>query len=75
MIRITQHRNKKLYVPATGEYTNLSEIKELVQAGTTIQVTEQATGEDVTSHILALVLTRTAKLNVYDLTQMIIRGE
>lgn len=75
MIRITQHRNKKLYVPATGKYTNLTEIKELVQKGETVQVTEQHTGEDVTSHILALVLTRTDKLNPESLRQLIIQGE
>jgi polyhydroxyalkanoate synthesis regulator protein len=75
MIRITQHRNKKLYVPATHKYTNLTEIKQLVKSGETVIVTEEHTGNDITSHILALVLTRTAKLNPENLRQLIMRGE
>lgn len=75
MIKITQHRNKKLYVPATHKYTNLTEIKQAIKDGETIQVIEEATGNDVTSHILALVLVRTNKVSVDSLRQLIMRGE
>lgn len=75
MIRITQHRNKKLYVPATHKYTNLTEIKALIKEGETVQVTEESTGNDVTAHILSLVLTRTNKVSTESLRQLIIRGE
>jgi polyhydroxyalkanoate synthesis regulator protein len=73
MIKITQHENKKLYVPSVG-YTNLTEIKKLVQSGEIIQVVDH-TGEDVTAHILSQVLTMTKNVPVNRLAELIQRGE
>jgi polyhydroxyalkanoate synthesis regulator protein len=74
MIQITQHNNRKLYVPEVRRYTNLTEIKLLIQEGETVQVTDH-TGADVTAHILSQVLTRTSNVNVEDLRQLIQKGQ
>ncbi len=74
MIQITQHENRKLYVPEVRRYTNLTEIKLLIQEGETVQVTDH-TGADVTAHILSQVLTKTNKVNVESLRRLIEMGE
>lgn len=73
MIKITQHENRKLYVPGGG-YTSLAEIKKLVQAGEKIQVVNHKE-EDVTAHILAQVLTMTGNVPVSKLAELIQKGE
>lgn len=75
MIKITRHKNHKLYVPATSRYTNLTEIKKLVQSGETIQVTEDVTGEDVTGLILSQVLVKTGAVPADEIAELIRRGE
>lgn len=75
MINITQHKNHKLYVPSSHRYTNLTEIKELVQSGERILVTEEHTGADVTAHILSQVLVKTKNVSAEKLRQLIQQGE
>lgn len=75
MIKITKHKNNKLYVPDVHRYTNLTEIKSLVQSGEKIQVTEDSTGADVTAQILSQVLQRTGNVSVDKLAELIRRGE
>jgi polyhydroxyalkanoate synthesis regulator protein len=74
MIKITQHKNHKLYVPALSRYTNLKEIKALVQSGEKVQVVNH-NNEDVTAHILAQVLTMTRNVPVGRLAELIQKGE
>lgn len=74
MINITKHKNHKLYVPELARYTNLSEIKKLIQNDEKVCVTDP-TGADITAHILAQVLTMTGKVPVGQLEQLIQRGE
>lgn len=74
MINITQHENRKLYVPAVHRYTNLTEIKELVQSGEKVTVTDH-TGADVTAKILAQVLVKTQNVPVDRLADLIRKGE
>lgn len=74
MINITQHKNHKLYVPELSRYTNLTEIKKLVQSGEKVLVTDH-TGTDVTAHILSQVLTLTKNVPVNRLEDLIQRGE
>lgn len=74
MIQITRHENHKLYVPSSRRYTNLTEIKELVQSGEKVQVIDH-TGTDVTSLILSQVLVKTRNVNAETLRQLIQKGE
>lgn len=74
MIKITKHENNKLYVPSVHRYTNLAEIKELVQSGEEIQVVDFK-GEDITSQTLVQVLAKTRNVSVSKLREMIQRGE
>ena len=74
MISITQHLNRKLYVPSSSRYTNLSELKELVKAGELFQVFDH-TGADVTAHILSQVLVKTANIPADKIRQLIMKGE
>lgn len=73
MIVITQHRNRKLYVSDANRYTNLTEIRKLVQSGEKIRVVTM-TGEDVTAHILSQVLVMSNNLSVDKLARLIQEG-
>lgn len=75
MIKITRHKNHKLYVPTTSRYTNLTEIKELVQSGETVQVIDDVTGNDITGHILSQVLVKTGAVPADKIAELIRRGE
>lgn len=74
MIKITKHKNNKLYVPELVRYTNLTEIKELVKSGEKIEVTDY-TGTDVTALVLSQVLVLTKNVPVYKLSELIQQGE
>jgi polyhydroxyalkanoate synthesis regulator protein len=74
MIQITRHENHKLYVPTSRRYTNLTEIKELVQSGEKIQVIDH-TGTDVTAFILSQVLVKTKNVSTESLRRLIEQGE
>jgi polyhydroxyalkanoate synthesis regulator protein len=74
MIKITQHRNRKLYSTDLARYTNLTEIKELVQSGEKVQVIDFA-GTDVTVSILAQCVTLTRNLSVEKLARLIQEGK
>lgn len=75
MIKITRHKNRKLYVPSSHRYTNLDEIKELVQSQEAIQVIDFETGEDITAYILSQILVRTGKVSANKIAELIRRGE
>lgn len=75
MIQIKRHENRKLYVPGLARYTNYEEIKKLVQSGEVITVTDDVTGEDITSFIMAKVLSLTGKVPAEKLMELIRRGE
>lgn len=74
MIKITKHKNNKLYVPELVRYTNLTEIKELVKSGEKIEVTDY-TGTDITALVLSQVLVLTKNVPVYKLSELIQQGE
>ena len=74
MIKITKHKNNKLYVPELVRYTNLKEIKELVKSGEKIEVTDY-TGTDITALVLSQVLVLTKNVPVYKLSELIQQGE
>lgn len=75
MITITKHKNNKLYVSAIHRYTNLTEIKELVQSGEKVTVIDDASREDITAIILSQVLVRTSKVSADQIAELIRRGE
>jgi len=75
MIHVTQYKTRKLYLNTIRRYTNLNELKELVQSGETIEVTDYSTGKDVTAHVLSQCLVLTNKTNAAEIADMIRRGE
>lgn len=75
MIQIIQYKNHKLYISAESRYTNLTEIKEFIQSGKSVQITYHPTGEDITAHILAQVLVLTKGVSAGALKELIQKGE
>lgn len=49
---ITYYKNRKLYSHDASRYVNLSECKELIDAGYVVQFVAHKTGEDVTEQCL-----------------------
>lgn len=74
MIQIIQYKNHKLYIPTESRYTNLTEIKNFIQSGASVQVTDKPTGNDVTAHILSQVLCMTKGVSPGILRELIARG-
>jgi len=53
---ITYYKNRKLYSHDAARYVNLSECKQLIDAGYTVQFVSHKTGEDVTEQCLKEML-------------------
>lgn len=53
---IKRYTNRKLYDPQTSGYVTLEEIEAMIRAGREISVVDVATGEDITSVVLAQIL-------------------
>lgn len=75
MIHVKQYRNKKLYLVSIGRYTDLNELKTMVQSGETIEVTDHDTGADLTAHILSQCVVLTNGISAANLADMIRSGK
>jgi polyhydroxyalkanoate synthesis repressor PhaR len=53
---IKRYANRKLYDPQESRYVTLDELEEMIRAGSEISVVDVATGEDLTSVILAQII-------------------
>ncbi len=56
MHHIKKYANRKLYHTNRKQYITLEGIGELIQMGETVQITDNETGEDITSQILSQVV-------------------
>lgn len=59
--RIKRYTNRKLYDTESSEYVSLSDIGELVRAGETVEVVDNATGEDLTAQTLTQIILEEGK--------------
>lgn len=59
--RIKRYDNRKLYDTETSEYVSLSDIADLVQSGETVEVVDNATGEDITAQTLTQIILEEGK--------------
>jgi polyhydroxyalkanoate synthesis repressor PhaR len=53
---IKRYSNRKLYDPQTSRYVTLEELAEMIRAGQEIAVVDVATGENLTSVVLAQII-------------------
>ncbi len=58
---IKRYSNRKLYDPQTSRYVTLEELAEMIRSGQDIAVLDSASGEDITSVILAQILLETER--------------
>jgi polyhydroxyalkanoate synthesis repressor PhaR len=58
---IKRYSNRKLYDVAARRYVSLEEVASLVRAGETVQVVDNASGEDITAQTLTLVILEQGK--------------
>ena len=63
VILIKRYANRKLYNTATSRYITLKGIAELIEAGDEVRVTDNETGEDITSVTLSQILVDTERTN------------
>lgn len=59
--RIKRYDNRKLYDTETSEYVSLSDIADLVRSGETVEVVDNATGEDITAQTLTQIILEEGK--------------
>jgi len=59
--RIKRYSNRKLYDTQSSEYVSLSDIAELVRSGETVEVVDNATGEDRTAQTLTQIILEEGK--------------
>ncbi len=59
--RIKRYDNRKLYDTESSEYVSLSDIAELVRRGETVEVVDNATGEDLTAQTLTQIILEEGK--------------
>lgn len=59
--RIKRYANRKLYDLEQSEYVSLGEIADLVRAGETVEVIDNATGRDLTAQTLTQVILEEGK--------------
>ncbi len=72
MHKIKKYVNRKLYDSTDKKYITLDEIAQLIKAGEQITVTDNKTGEDLTSGIITQVLGRDTQVKSSDLTSRIL---
>jgi polyhydroxyalkanoate synthesis repressor PhaR len=58
---IKRYDNRKLYDTETSEYVSLSDIADLVRSGKTVEVVDNATGEDITAQTLTQIILEEGK--------------
>lgn len=58
---LKRYANRKLYDPQESRYVTLDEVAEMIRRGQEIAVTDVATGEDLTSVVLAQIIVETAR--------------
>ncbi|MFB6272429.1 MAG: polyhydroxyalkanoate synthesis regulator DNA-binding domain-containing protein [Salinibacter sp.] len=59
--RIKRYDNRKLYDTETSEYVSLSDIADFVRRGETVEVVDNATGEDITAQTLTQIILEEGK--------------
>ncbi|PSR04763.1 MAG: hypothetical protein BRD54_01240 [Bacteroidetes bacterium SW_8_64_56] len=59
--RIKRYDNRKLYDTETSEYVSLSDIADLVRGGETVEVVDNATGQDITAQTLTQIILEEGK--------------
>jgi len=59
--RIKRYDNRKLYDTEASEYVSLSDIAKRVRAGDTVQIVDDATGEDLTAQTLMQIILEEGK--------------
>jgi polyhydroxyalkanoate synthesis repressor PhaR len=59
--RIKRYDNRKLYDTETSEYVSLGDIADLVRRGETVEVVDNATGEDITAQTLTQIILEEGK--------------
>lgn len=59
--RIKRYDNRKLYDTETSEYVSLSDIADLVRSGKTVEVVDNATGQDITAQTLTQIILEEGK--------------
>jgi len=59
--RIKRYSNRKLYDTDASEYVSLSDIAALVRSGETVEVVDNATGEDLTAQTLTQIILEEGK--------------
>lgn len=59
--QIKRYDNRKLYDTETSEYVSLSDIADLVQSGETVEVVDNATGQDITAQTLTQIILEEGK--------------
>lgn len=59
--RIKRYENRKLYDTTASEYVSLDDIAELVRSGETVEVVDNATGEDLTAQTLTQIILEEGK--------------
>ena len=59
--RIKRYDNRKLYDTETSEYVSLTDIADLVRNGETVEVVDNATGEDITAQTLTQIILEEGK--------------
>ena len=71
MMQIKRYKNRKLYAAELSQYVTVDDIKQLVQSGHTVQVTDE-NGDDITAYTLVQVLGR-MNVNAEQVRQLIIK--
>jgi polyhydroxyalkanoate synthesis repressor PhaR len=59
--RIKRYDNRKLYDTESSEYVSLDDIAELVRSGETVEVVDNASGEDLTAQTLTQIILEEGK--------------
>lgn len=59
--RIKRYDNRKLYDTEASEYVSLDDVAELVRGGETVEVVDNATGEDLTAQTLTQIILEEGK--------------
>ncbi len=59
--RIKRYDNRKLYDTEASEYVSLDDVAELVRRGETVEVVDNATGEDLTAQTLTQIILEEGK--------------
>ena len=55
-IQIKRYPNRRYYARQSSKYVSLSEIEAMVQSGSTVEITDSQTGEDLTRAVLTQII-------------------